>query len=76
MCGIAGFVGQDRALLERMVGSMRHRGPDGDGFDIRPPFSLGMRRLAIIDPNKGWQPLYSADKKISIILNGEIYNYP
>lgn len=76
MCGIAGFVGQDPALLNKMVGAMRHRGPDGDGFDQRPPFSIGMRRLSIIDPRGGWQPIYSADKKISIILNGEIYNYP
>ncbi|MFO0704402.1 MAG: asparagine synthase (glutamine-hydrolyzing) [Candidatus Andersenbacteria bacterium] len=76
MCGIAGFVGQNPALLEKMLGSIKHRGPDGQGTDTRAPFSIGMRRLAIIDPKHGQQPIYSADKKISIILNGEIYNYP
>ncbi|MDP2587482.1 MAG: asparagine synthase (glutamine-hydrolyzing) [bacterium] len=75
MCGIAGFVGNDPATLERMLDSIVHRGPNGSGADTRAPFSVGMRRLAIIDPQHGQQPIYNAAGTISIVLNGEIYNY-
>ena len=55
MCGISGLVYTDpqrpveRAVLERMNAAIRHRGPDSDGFYIRPQIGLAMRRLAIVD---------------------------
>ena len=54
MCGIAGFVAPsgvcaDRAVLERMVGSLRHRGPDAVGYHVDGPVALGVARLRVID---------------------------
>lgn len=58
---------------------MRHRGPDDDGFligDARAPgLALGMRRLSIIDPAGGHQPIWNETKDVAVILNGELYNY-
>ncbi len=76
MCGIAGFTGpNDRAALERMTQSLRHRGPDSAGFWEGPGVSLGARRLAIIDVATGEQPVFNEDKTVAVVFNGEIYNY-
>ncbi len=78
MCGIFGFSGfVDRGLLARMGRSLVHRGPDGEGFyeDERHRFSMGMRRLSIIDLQGGWQPIYNEDRTLAVCYNGEIYNY-
>src|SRR3954453_11403978 len=75
MCGIVGFEGKDRGRLERMLESIVHRGPDGEGIDIGPHFSIGMRRLAIIDVAGGGQPLFSADGNLALVFNGEVYNH-
>ena len=79
MCGIAGVVGERsiervQAILPLMV----HRGPDGEGiWSPHKNITLGHRRLAINDLSKdGAQPMLSNDKKIAIVVNGEIYNYP
>ena len=76
MCGIAGFTGSDRELLERMLAVMVHRGPDGWGMEVNDEVSVGMRRLAIVDIESGDQPLYSEDRTLSLVFNGEIYNAP
>ena len=76
MCGIAGFAGSDRDLLEAMLRSIVHRGPDGQGTDVGEHFSIGMRRLAIVDVATGDQPLYSDDRNLALVFNGEIYNAP
>lgn len=76
MCGICGFVGEGSpAVLGRMVESLRHRGPDGDGTWTAANVGLGMRRLAIIDPRDGKQPVFSEDGDIVAVFNGEIYNH-
>src|SRR6266446_6598515 len=80
MCGITGIVRNDRrdvdqALLGRMCASIRHRGPDDDGFYVKGPVGLGMRRLAIIDLKSGQQPIHNQDRTAWIVFNGEIYNY-
>ena len=74
MCGIAGFAGSDAELLERMLRSIVHRGPDGQGTEVGAHFSIGMRRLAIVDVATGDQPLYSEDRNLALVFNGEIYN--
>ncbi len=79
MCGIAGFFDpktdeKERPILD-MVAKIIHRGPDDDGFYVDKYVGLGMRRLSIIDLSTGRQPISSADGKLLIILNGEIYNY-
>jgi len=78
MCGIAGAVGvepPDRALILRMLEAIRHRGPDGEGSVYDSHAAFGHRRLAIIDLEGGAQPLFSADRSIWLIANGEIYNH-
>jgi len=80
MCGLAGIFDPsgapiDGALLRRMTDSLRHRGPDGDGFHLAPGIGLGHRRLAIIDPAGGHQPMYNEDDSVAIVFNGMIYNF-
>lgn len=78
MCGIAGIIGnfeEREKVIEKMTKMMVHRGPDDDGFFSDEDISLGMRRLSIIDLEKGKQPIFSEDGNLVIIFNGEIYNY-
>ncbi len=77
MCGIAGIWGaDDRALVRRMTDDLAHRGPDGEGIHGQPNGVLGHRRLAIMDPLGGGQPLSVETPGRVIVANGEIYNYP
>ncbi len=81
MCGICGILHSDperpveRAMLERLNGSIMHRGPDSDGFFLAGPVGMAMRRLAIIDVSGGEQPIFNEDGSVAIVFNGEIYNY-
>ncbi|MFH0755635.1 MAG: asparagine synthase (glutamine-hydrolyzing) [bacterium] len=79
MCGIAGIINPEtkekEKIIREMVSQIFHRGPDEDGFFIDENTALGMRRLSIIDLFTGKQPIISADGKLLIFLNGEIYNY-
>ena len=76
MCGIYGFAGfRDDALLRRMGAVIRHRGPDGGGEWTGERFSMGMRRLSIIDLEGGAQPITNEDGSLVVVYNGEIYNY-
>jgi asparagine synthase (glutamine-hydrolysing) len=75
MCGIAGFNWNDNQLLQSMVSSLHHRGPDDRGFFEDNNISLGQTRLSIIDLDSGKQPISNEDESIWVILNGEIYNY-
>lgn len=77
MCGIAGIWGSaDNELVERMMLGIAHRGPDGSGIHLQPNGVLGHRRLAIMDPQGGAQPLYEESGGAAIVANGEIYNFP
>jgi len=81
MCGLAGIFHPngaepvDTALLRAMTTALAHRGPDGDGFHVEPHVGLGHRRLAIIDPNGGHQPMFNEDGSVAIVFNGMIYNF-
>jgi asparagine synthase (glutamine-hydrolysing) len=81
MCGICGFAPAepgrqpDEALLRRMTETLRHRGPDGQGFHQAPGIGLGVQRLAIVDLAGGDQPIASPDGSLTLVCNGEIYNY-
>src|ERR1700736_4228285 len=80
MCGIAGFVvnrpRENRLeVLGRMTAALRHRGPDDEGAYIDDHVALGVRRLAVIDPAGGRQPIANEDGTIQVVLNGEIYNF-
>ncbi|MDF0718788.1 asparagine synthase (glutamine-hydrolyzing) [Kaistella sp. PBT33-4] len=85
MCGINGIIiNTNNETLSTKIGRMNdriiHRGPDDDGvFHESNDFgsiAFGMRRLAVIDLSTGNQPMFSDDKKIVIVFNGEIYNFP
>src|SRR5687768_16660012 len=81
MCGISGFLHFDKdrpasaEVLKKMADVIVHRGPDDEGFYIKQNLALGHRRLSIIDLSTGRQPMFSDDKKIVLVFNGEIYNY-
>jgi asparagine synthase (glutamine-hydrolysing) len=81
MCGLTGLFdttgtrpfGQD--LIQRMTDVIAHRGPDGDGFHLEPGLALGHRRLAIIDLVGGVQPMATPEGDLTVVFNGEIYNF-
>jgi asparagine synthase (glutamine-hydrolysing) len=81
MCGIAGILQLDRSrlapreVLERMLTTIFHRGPDEDGRLIDGELAMGMRRLSIIDLKDGQQPIFNESNRYAVIFNGEIYNY-
>jgi len=76
MCGIAGFAGfRNDELLMSMCRTIRHRGPDDNGFFYSDCHSIGMQRLSIIDIEGGHQPMTACNGKVAIVFNGEIYNY-
>ena len=77
MCGIAGYFGlpENKPLLKTMNDAQAHRGPDGEGFYVQGSVGLAHLRLAIIDRAHGEQPLFTKDKSLSLVYNGEIYNY-
>lgn len=78
MCGLAGFVGAgDEDVLKHMTAALVHRGPDGEGYyrDHHAPVFLGHRRLAVIDPSGGLQPMWNGAGTVGVVFNGEIYNH-
>ena len=84
MCGICGFVTKrdiGQAQLKIMNDTMYHRGPDDSGeeiYEVSGGYALGLaqRRLAIQDLSElGHQPMHSPDRRLSIVFNGEIYNF-
>lgn len=79
MCGITAMLRQDRRVqhseIQSMNDALSHRGPDGDGVWLHENVGLGHRRLSIIDPSTGAQPMSNAAETIWITFNGEIYNY-
>jgi asparagine synthase (glutamine-hydrolysing) len=81
MCGLTGIFHfnknriVDVNVLKKMTDVIKHRGPDGEGYYITKNIGIGHRRLSIIDLQTGDQPMFSNDRNIAIVFNGEIYNY-
>src|SRR2546427_4076617 len=83
MCGIAGWIDWEidlttqGSVIERMANTVNHRGPDAQGCWLSPHAALAHRRLIVIDPQCGGQPMLyqSGDRMYAIIYNGEIYNF-
>lgn len=81
MCGIAGIFHVavpkpvDPARVRAMADVLAHRGPDGSGVWTGPGVGFGHRRLSIIDLDGGAQPMVSADGRVVLNYNGEIYNF-
>jgi asparagine synthase (glutamine-hydrolysing) len=59
-----------------MAAAMTHRGPDEDGFLVRPGLGLASRRLSIVGLADGRQPISNEDRSISVVYNGELFEYP
>ncbi|MFW2488541.1 asparagine synthase (glutamine-hydrolyzing) [Clostridium chromiireducens] len=82
MCGIAGLVNfkenivQDKDILNNMIKTLEKRGPDAKGYYISPNVLLGHRRLIVVDPKGGLQPMTKVfqGKKYTLVYNGELYN--
>ena len=79
MCGIAGYFSlrglAEEAVVRSMCARIVHRGPDDEGVLADGPCGIGMRRLSIIDLSGGHQPISNEDNSLSVVFNGEIYNY-
>ncbi len=79
MCGICGIYcrkcADKKTVLRQMNSLLFHRGPDNEGYHVDGPIGLGHRRLRIIDLEGGDQPLFNEDGRVSVVFNGEIYNY-
>lgn len=77
MCGIFGFSakGITEQQLQNATDTLNVRGPDAGGYYLNGNIGLGHRRLSIIDLSTGAQPMYSTDKAVVIVFNGEIYNF-
>lgn len=82
MCGIAGrfasncVTPEDVGRVQRMIATMRHRGPDGDGAFQNGHVALAVCRLSIVDVEGGGQPLTNETGSVVLVANGEIYNAP
>jgi asparagine synthase (glutamine-hydrolysing) len=81
MCGIAGVFEYEgrkrtsRATLFDLLSAIEHRGPDDQGVLFSGDLAMGMQRLSIIDLVGGKQPISNEDGKVTVVFNGEIYNY-
>ena len=81
MCGICGMAVAGRGAVadleavKRMNGRLVHRGPDSEGVFHEGGVALAMRRLSIIDLEHGDQPISNEDGTVTVVQNGEIYNY-
>lgn len=78
MCGILGYSNlnlSNERILESYLETIAHRGPNDFGYYQAPFGAIGMRRLSIIDVSGGHQPIFNEDRKVSVVFNGEIYNY-
>ena len=82
MCGIIGLITNktnnnsiNKKYILKCLNKLQHRGPDGTGYYENDNIFLGHKRLAIIDPKSGNQPILSNDGNLALCVNGEIFNY-
>jgi asparagine synthase (glutamine-hydrolysing) len=77
MCGIAGFAGKGtKEGLEKMITTLKHRGPDSQKTEFFGPVGLAHARLSIIDVSlAAAQPMCNPERTLWIVFNGEIYNF-
>ncbi|MFZ5452531.1 MAG: asparagine synthase (glutamine-hydrolyzing) [Thermodesulfobacteriota bacterium] len=81
MCGICGIVYTDQQrlpameMLQAMARALRFRGPDAEGYFLEPGVGLAHRRLSVIDLARGGQPMTDPAGRVTVVYNGEIYNF-
>jgi asparagine synthase (glutamine-hydrolysing) len=82
MCGIAGIIDltgkrqPETAAVVRMAEALWHRGPDDDGYLMRPGLGFANRRLSIVGLGDGRQPIFNEDGTVAVVYNGELFDYP
>lgn len=65
-----------KVQIEAMLRAIAHRGPDGQNMWLEGGTALGFNRLSFIDLTGGMQPLFTEDRGVVAVINGEIYNHP
>jgi asparagine synthase (glutamine-hydrolysing) len=75
MIDLAGQRPVPEGSIQRMARALLHRGPDEEGFLIRPGLALAARRLSIVGLADGQQPVSNEDRSISVVFNGELFDY-
>jgi asparagine synthase (glutamine-hydrolysing) len=81
MCGIAGIIdlagrrSVPDGSIEQMASALLHRGPDEEGFLVRPGLALASRRLSIVGLADGQQPVANEDQSVFVVFNGELFDY-
>ena len=81
MCGICGIYNLndkrkiEEKIVDKMLYAIRHRGPDGENKMVNERVALGFNRLSFLDLTGGMQPFFNEDSTISMVCNGEIFNY-
>lgn len=81
MCGICGIYNLhdkrkiEEKVVDNMLRAIRHRGPDGENKTVNDRVALGFNRLSFLDLTGGMQPFFNEDSTISMVCNGEIFNY-
>lgn len=76
MCGICGVYGwDDPQIINNMIGSIAHRGPDKKEVLHKPPMAFGVARLSLVAPEGGQMPFVDYRRKLIVLFNGEMYNY-
>src|SRR5712671_4071611 len=81
MCGIAGIIDLSghqavpEGVIRAMSRALFHRGPDEEGFLVRPGIALASRRLSIVGLADGQQPMANEDGSVSVVFNGELFDH-
>ena len=81
MCGLAGVLDlkgrrwPDQGMLRRVAETLRHRGPDDDGFLVAAGIGFAHRRLSIVGLTDGRQPIFNEDRSVAVICNGELFDF-
>jgi len=81
MCGIAGIIDLSgrhavpEGAIQAMSRALFHRGPDEEGFLLRPGLALASRRLSIVSLADGQQPMANEDRNVSVVFNGELFDH-
>jgi len=80
VCGITGILARrgervDERVLAAMTDALAHRGPDDRTLYVEGAAGFGFRRLSIIDPAGGRQPLFNEARDVAVMMNGEVYNF-
>src|SRR5262245_24772626 len=81
MCGIAGILNLtasapiDLQIIHRMASTLVHRGPDDEGYVLRPGLAFACRRLSIVGLADGRQPMHNEDQSVSVVFNGELFDH-